>query len=47
MKILASPMLAGGKREREGRGRIYSPLHPCMRAPEWNSQCWLVESERV
>jgi hypothetical protein len=38
-------MLAGGKKEREGkrgRGKIHSPLQPSTRAPE----CWQVESER-
>jgi hypothetical protein len=29
----------------KGRGKICSPLHPFMRAPEWNSLGWLVESE--
>jgi hypothetical protein len=39
-------MLAGGKREREGkRESPFTPL-PLHRAPEWNSLCWLVESER-
>jgi hypothetical protein len=38
-------MLAGGKREK-GEGRIHSPLYFCMRALDWNSLCWLVESER-
>jgi hypothetical protein len=37
-----------GKRERgKGRGKTHSSLHhPCMRAPERSSLCWLVESER-
>jgi hypothetical protein len=35
------------ERERgKGRGKIHSPLQPCMRAPDWNVLCWLVESER-
>jgi hypothetical protein len=38
-------MLAGGKRKKEGKGEIHSPLYPCTRIPEWNSLCWLVESE--
>jgi hypothetical protein len=44
--MLALPMLAGGKRERQGKGQIHSPLHPCTKAPEWNSLCWLMESEK-
>jgi hypothetical protein len=39
-------MLVGGKREREGKGEIYSPFYPCTRAPEWNFLCWVVENER-
>jgi hypothetical protein len=35
-------MLVGGKREREGKGEIYSPFYPCTRAPEWNFLRWLV-----
>jgi hypothetical protein len=33
----------GWWKEREGKGRreIHSTLHPCMRAPEWISLCWL------
>jgi hypothetical protein len=38
-------MLTGGKRGKR-RWKIHSPLHPCTRAPEWNSLCLLVESER-
>jgi hypothetical protein len=35
------------ERERvKGRRRIYSLLHPCKRALEWNSLCFLVEGER-
>jgi hypothetical protein len=34
------------EREREkGSGKIHLPLHSYMRVPEWNSLCWLVESE--
>jgi hypothetical protein len=38
---------AGWWKEREGkrRERFHSLLHSCMRGPEWNSLCWLVESE--
>jgi hypothetical protein len=45
MNILASPIWLVD-RERKGRGRIHLPLHPCMMTHEWNSLCWLVESER-
>jgi hypothetical protein len=38
-------MLTGGKRG-EGRRKIYSLLYPCMTAPECNSRCWLMKSER-
>jgi hypothetical protein len=39
-------MLAGGKREREREGgKFIHPLHPCIRVPEWNSLCWLVDRE--
>jgi hypothetical protein len=32
------------ERERgKGTGKIHSLLHPCTRAPECNSLCWLVE----
>jgi hypothetical protein len=39
------------EREREREGGIYplrerTILHPCMRVPEWNSLCWLVERDR-
>jgi hypothetical protein len=34
------------ERERKGRGRIHLPLYPGIRAPEWNSLCWLMKSER-
>jgi hypothetical protein len=35
------------ERERgKERGKIHLPLHPCTRAPEWNSLHWLVEIER-
>jgi hypothetical protein len=35
------------ERERgKEREKTHSPLHPCMRAPEWNYLCWLVESKR-
>jgi hypothetical protein len=39
-------MLVGGKTEKEGKWEIHSPLHPYTIAPEWNSLCWLGESER-
>jgi hypothetical protein len=32
--------------EKEGKGKIYSLLHPCTRVPKWNSLWWLVEHER-
>jgi hypothetical protein len=37
-------MLDGGRREKEREGD--SPLHSCMRAYEWSSLCWQVETER-
>jgi hypothetical protein len=34
------------ERERgKGREKIHSPLYSCIRAPEWNFLCWVVESE--
>jgi hypothetical protein len=39
-------MLAGEKKEQEGKGKINSPFHPCTRTPEWNSLCWLLERKR-
>jgi hypothetical protein len=30
----------------KGKGKVHSPLHLYMTDTEWNSLCWLVESER-
>jgi hypothetical protein len=48
MNILASPTLFGGKKGkgREGGIFIQPSTHSCKRAPEWNSLCGLVDSER-
>jgi hypothetical protein len=43
-------MLIDGETEKEREGRegrkSIHPSNPYMRVPEWNSLCWLVESER-
>jgi hypothetical protein len=34
------------RERRKGREKIHLPLHSCIRTSDWNSLCWLVESER-
>jgi hypothetical protein len=34
------------RQRKERRGKIHLLLHPCTRAPDWNSLCWLVEREK-
>jgi hypothetical protein len=43
--MLASPVLAGGMRERK-RKKGESVYPYCMRTPEWNFLFWLVEREK-
>jgi hypothetical protein len=46
--MLASPIFAGGEREREREGGIYPFRERTVflrDTPEWNCLCWLVETE--